>query len=151
MSGLVPRQGGEVVLPAEVVRENVRSVISKMPDLISFDPTDEANESLMLRCAVDPGVERGKVNGWVGTVVQWHVGTQEVPDEKTGEVATLPSLCLISDSGELVRTYGWPAIRAWARLLQAAGAERCALGITVRVSKRPSSTAGRSYWIVLPA
>lgn len=149
----VPRgaNGGQVVLPAEVIRENVRSVIAKMPDLVSYDPTDSASEALMLRCAVDPGIQGQKRDGWTATVCQWSVQAYDVNDEKTGEIVTLPSLCLISETGEMCRLTGWPAIKSWANLLRAAGAERCSLGIKIVVKRRPSGTAGRSYWLVLPA
>lgn len=149
----VPREGngGQVVLPAEVIRENIRSVISKMPDLISFDPSDSAAEGLMLRCAVDPGIEAQKRDGWTATVNQWSVQAYDVEDEKSGEVVTLPSLCLIAEDGTLCRLTGWPAIKSWANLLRAAGAERCSLGVRIVVRRRPSGTAGRSYWLVLPA
>lgn len=149
MSELVPGQQ-RVMLPTEVTREQVKSVIAKMPDLVSYDPADEASEALHLRCMVDPGVPAQKREGWRGTVCQWSVSAQEVADEHTGEVSVLPSLALISDNDEMCRLYGWPAIKSWVRLLQAAGAERCSLGIRVRVVRRPSGTAGRSYWLILP-
>ena len=151
MADIVPTAEQRVIVPAEIVREQVRSVIAKQPDLISFDVSDEKNESLALRCAVDPGIAAGRRDGWTATVTNWHLSCQEIADEKTGEVSMLPSLALVSDSDELCRLYGWPAVKSWSRLITAAGVERCALGIRIRVSRRASGTAGRSYWIVLPA
>lgn len=150
MHPIVPRTDQRAIVPAEMVRENIRTAISQMPELVSFDVTDDENEMLSLRCAVDPGIPAAQREGWGGNVVKWWVGTYDVTDEKTGEIVTLPSLVLITDNGELARFSGWPAIKAWANLLRAASAERCIMGIKVRVSRRKSGTSPGSYWIVLP-
>lgn len=146
----VPRGKGEVILPAEVVRQNLATVLSQRPDLMSYDPTTDEGEMIGLRIAVEPGVPAQQRDGWRGTVVHWGISAQEIADEKTGELVTLPSLLLIPEGGEPVRLYGWPAIKSWAAIVKALGSDRCQLGVKVRVKRQPSSTAGRSYWTVLP-
>ena len=146
----VPRGKGEVILPAEVVRQNIATVLSQRPDLMSYDPTTDEGEMIGLRIAVEPGVPAQQRDGWRWTVVHWGISAQEIADEKTGEVVTLPSLLLIAEGGEPCRLYGWPAIKSWALILKALGLDRCQLGVKVRVKRQPSSTAGRSYWTVLP-
>lgn len=150
MANIKKRQSGEVVLSEDMVRSNIQTAISQLPELISFDITDPEKEMLALRCAVDPGVPATQRDGWRGTVVQWWVGPYQVPDEETGEMITLPCLVLIPAEGELVRLTGWPAINHWAQILRAATAERCLRGIKVRVARRASSTTKGSYWCVLP-
>lgn len=144
-----PAPPATAVVPAPTA-DNVRAVVARHPDAISFDPADEANELLSLRCQTDPGIAAQQRDGWRGLVTGWYVGTWEIADETSGEVVTLPSLCLLTPRGELVRLCGWPAITSWANLVRAAGADRCRAGIPVVVKRRPSGTAGRSYWIVLP-
>jgi hypothetical protein len=136
--------------PPAVVEENVANIISRHPDAISFDPSDEANEMLSLRCQTDPGIASQLKDGWRGIVNTWYVGTWQVPDEGTGEVMTLPSLVLLTTRNELVRLTGWPAINSWATLLRAAKADRIRQGLPVIIKRRPSGTAGHSYWLVLP-
>jgi hypothetical protein len=149
MSELVPVPRSTAILPAEIVRENCRAAIAKMPDLISYDPTDEENDTLIIRCATEMGVAAQVRDGWKGNVVTWWVGPYETEDEKTGEIVLLPTLVLITAAGELARYAGWPAIKSWAKIVRAAGAERCRRGIEVVVKRRPSGTAGRSYWQVV--
>jgi hypothetical protein len=147
----VPKSNGPAVrLPAEVVRENIRTVLQQQPDLVSYDPSTDDGELLSLRCAVDPGVPATARDGWRNTVVHWGVAAYEVADEKTAEVLLLPSLALIAEDGDLVRLTGWPAIKSWSRIVQALGRERCQLGVKIKVVRRASGTAGRSYWLVLP-
>lgn len=150
MANIAKRSKGEVMLPEDMVRENVRTAISQLPGLVSFDVTDEANELLMLRCQTEQGIPAAMRDGWRGNVVQWWTGTAQVPDEDTGELVTLPCLVLIDDTSSLCRIYGWPAINSWARLLRAASVERCLKGIKVRVKRVPTATTGRSCWNVLP-
>lgn len=149
MSNVVPRKSGGAVVPAEITRDNCRAALAKMPDLISYDPTDEESELLTIRCATEMGIPSQQRDGWRACVAQWWVGPYETEDEETGEVVTLPTLVLISRDGELARYAGWPAIKSWARIVRAAGAERCRQGINVVVRRRPSGTAGRSYWQVM--
>lgn len=141
---------GNVRLPAEVVRENIATVLRQQPDLVSYDPTTDEGEMLSYRLAVDPGVPAQLRDGWRGTVVHWGISAQEVPDREKGTSDTVPSLALLTEEGQLCRLFGWPAISSWAQLLKAIGKERCQLGIKVRIKRQPSNTAGRSYWIVLP-
>lgn len=152
MSNLpVPKTGEQsVALPAEVVRENVQTVLRNMPDLVSVDPTTDRGELLALKLAVDPGIPAQQRDGWSGCVVEWSINAREAKGDREGEIVTLPSLALLSDKGEVVVLYGWPAIRSWAAILQNAGKERCQLGMPVVVKRRPSGTAGRSYWTVVP-
>ncbi len=150
MANITRRSKGEVVLPEDAVRENIRTAIAQLPGLISFDVTDEANELLMLRCMTEQGIPAAMRDGWRANVVSWWCGTSQVPEEDTGELVTLPCLVLISDGGSLCRLYGWPAINSWARLLRAASVERCLKGILVRVKRVPTATAGRACWNVLP-
>lgn len=136
--------------PPEEVRRNVTDIVSRHPDAISFDAADPEYELLVLRCETDPGIAAQQRDGWRGTVTGWYVGTWAVTDEVTGEVVTLPSLCLLTARGELVRLTGWPGITSWANLIRAATADRVRQGLPVVVKRRASGTAGRSYWIVLP-
>lgn len=149
MSNIVPRKSGGAVVPADITRENCRAALAKMPDLISYDPTEEENEMLTVRCATEMGIAAQNRDGWKATVTAWWVGPYEMEDEETGEVVTLPTLVLLASSGELARFSGWPAIKSWAKIVRAAGAERCRKGIGVVVKRRSSGTAGRSYWQVM--
>lgn len=147
----IPKTGEQqIALPAEVVRENIQTVLRQMPDLVSYDPTTDHGELLSIKMAVDPGIPAQQRDGWSGTVVEWGISSYDVTDPGTGEMVTLPSLALLTDRGELVRLTGWPAIRSWAAIVRAAGRERCQLGMAVVVKRRPSGTAGRSYWVVVP-
>jgi hypothetical protein len=145
----VTPQGG-AIMPAELVRQNIATVLAQCPDLISYDPTTDEGEMLSLRCAVDPGVEQQKRDGYRGTVVNWGVSAYECKGDRDGEIVTVPSIALVMESGDIVRLTGWPGIKAWAALVRAAGKERCQLGMRVVIKRRASSTAGRSYWTVLP-
>lgn len=149
MSNIVPRKGDGAVVPVEITRENCRAALAKMPDLISYDPTDADTEMLTVRCATEMGISSQQRDGWRGRVVTWWMGPYETEDEETGEVVTLPTLVLITTDGVLARYAGWPAIKSWAKIVRAAGAERCRQGIDVVVKRRPSGTAGRSYWQVM--
>lgn len=139
-----------VMLPAEVVRDNVRTALQQQPNLISYDPTTEEGELVSLRCAVDPGIPAQQRDGWRGTVVQWGISAYDVNDEQRGEIVTLPSLALISSERELIRLTGWPAIKSFGQIVRHLGIERCRRGVPIVVKRRASGTAGRSYWIVLP-
>lgn len=145
-----PRPHPEVRLPAEVVRDNVATVLRQHPGLVSYDPTTDEGEIVGLRCAVDPGVPAAQRDGWRGTVCHWGLSAQEVTDQKTGEVHVLPSLLLIPEEGEACRLYGWSAAKTWAKIVETLGVERCQLGVKIRVKRHPSGTAGKSYWVVLP-
>lgn len=147
---VVPRPAQQTMLPAEVVRDNVSTVLRQRPDLISYDPTTDEGEMIGLICQVAPGVPATQRDGWRGTVCHWGLSAQEVTDKDTGEVSVLPSIYLHPEDGEGVRLYGWPAVKAWAAIVKALGVERCQLGVKVRVKRQPSGTAGRSYWVVLP-
>jgi len=150
MNELVTHGAAGVILPREVIQSNINVAIAKMPDLISFDTTDPANELLALRCAVDMGVPAAQRETWRGKVCKWWVGLYEFPDEKSGEMVSRECLVLINDQDQLLRLTGWPAINSWCMLLRAAGAERCCEGIAVRVIRRKSSTTMGSYWQVIP-
>ena len=149
MSNIVPRRSGGAVVPAEIVRENCRAALAKMPDLISYDPTEVDNEILTVRCATEMGIPSQQRDGWRAKIVAWWVGPYECEDEETGEVELVPSLALITSDGVLARYYNWPVIKSWAKIVRAAGAERCRQGIDVVVKRRPSGTSGRSYWQVM--
>lgn len=150
MADLVPAKAGQIVSQIEIVRANIAQVLAQNPQLCSFDLMAEENESLKLRSVLDPGILATERDGWSGFVNNWNICPYDVTNQQTGEVDTVPSLALFTPDGQLVRLTGWPAIKSWLRLVDAATPERCSLGIRVRVVRRPSGTAGRSYWQVLP-
>lgn len=148
---IVPGSAGQkALLPAEVVRENVQTVLRQLPDLVSYDPTTDRGEALAARLALDPGIPAQQRDGWSGTIVEWGVSAREARADKEGELTTLPALSLLSSNGEVIVLYGWPAIRSWAGIVGHFGKERCQIGVSVVVKRRPSGTAGRSYWVVVP-
>lgn len=150
MSEIVPYRPQRAVVPRGDVIASLQLIIEQQPELISYDTTDESNELLAIRCAVDAGVPEARRDGWRGTVNIWWVGPYEIPDKETGELVTIPSLVLIDSDGNLCRLTGEAAISSWAQILRIAGVERCRQGLRVKVSRRKSSTSMGSYWQVLP-
>lgn len=132
--------------------EETRALVERMTEqqngALSYDPREEENALLHLRVQTDPGIAAQQRDGWRGVVREWAVTTWDVEDAHTGEVITLPSLVLISESGELVRLTGWPVVSSWSQVVRAAGVAKLRGGVPVIVKRRPSGTAGRSYWIV---
>lgn len=152
MANVQKQNGRGVVQPRDVVVEKVQAIMAKYPDLVSFDPLDERYESLVMRCKTDPGPAHSERDGWEGQVCDWYFGTYTMVNNDTGELVTLPSLCLITSDGVLVRfTNSEPAVRSWLVILREIGADRIRQGLRVRCSLRSSQTAGRHYWIILPA
>lgn len=152
MANIQKQNGRGVIQTREVVSEKVQAILAKHPDLISFDPLDERYEALTMRCKTDPGPGHGERDGWEGQVCDWWFGAYTVVDQDTGELVTLPSLALITSDGALVRFSGSePAVRSWLVILREIGPDRVRQGLRVRVSLRPSQTAGRHYWLILPA
>lgn len=140
-----------VIVPADIVRDKVHLTLAKFPDLVSFDPTDEANERIMLRCKLDPGVSREERDGFEGMITDWHFGTYTMTDEETGELKTMPSLALLTEEGRLIRlTNSEPAVRAWLAILKELGVERVKRGLNVKICLRASSNQGRRYWQIIP-
>lgn len=144
----VPVPVREGVPEPEEVRQAIQRIHAENHGAISYDVADEANELLHLRVQTDPGIAAQQRDGWRGVVREWAVTPWDITDETTGEVVTLPSLVLISDKGELVRLTGWPSVSSWAGIVRAAGVEKLRAGVPVVVKRRPSGTAGRSYWMV---
>lgn len=132
-----------------VVEANLARHRERHEHAVSFDSTDPANEMLAVRCATDPGIPASMRDGWRGIVVSWWIGPYNYENEETGEVAVLPSLVLIDHKDSLVRLTGWPAISAWSGIMCAVSSERRSKGIPVVIRRRPSGTAGRSYWTVV--
>lgn len=141
---------GGAIEPAELVKQNITTVVSQFPDIISYDPTTDRGEMLSVTVAVDPGIPALQRDGWRGTITEWGIAPWEVKGNKEGEIVTVPSLVLIGSEGDVIRLTGWPAIRSWSQIVKVMGKERCQLGVSVVVKRRPSGTAGRSYWIVVP-
>lgn len=152
MANISVHQGGGIVVPRQQVLERIDDILRRHPDLISFDPLDETYERLVMRCKTDPGPSHDERDGWEGQVCDWYFGSYTMTDQDTGELITLPSLCLITVDGQLVRfSNSEPAVRSWISILREIGPDRIRRGLQVRVSLRPSQTAGRHYWSILPA
>lgn len=152
MANISVRQSGGVVQPREVIVEKVQAILRRHPDLVSFDPDEPRYESMVMRCKTDPGANHAERDGWEGQVCDWYFGTYTLSDDETGELITLPSLSLITTDGRLIRfTSSEPAVRGWLTILREIGVERIKEGLNVRVTLRPSQTAGRHYWQILPA
>lgn len=152
MANITVSNGRGVVVAREQVVERVADIMRRHPDLISFDPLDETYERLVMRCKIDPGASHEERDGWEGQVSDWYFGTYTMTDQHSGELVTLPSLALVTVDGRLVRfTNSEPAVRSWLSILREIGVERVKRGLQVRVSLRPSQTAGRHYWTILPA
>jgi hypothetical protein len=147
---ILPAPGPRQIESADLVRANLATVLSQLPDLVSYDPTTDEGEMVSLKCAVDPGCPATEKNNWTGTVVHWGIAPWEGADPKTGELSTVPSILLVADDGRSCRPTGWPAIKAFAAILRHMGKERCQLGVQVRVVRRASSIPGRSYWSIIP-
>lgn len=144
--------GRGVVVPREVVVEKVQAVLMRHPELISFDMLDEALEPIVLRLKCDPGPTHDQRNGWTGLVNEWYFGTYTMTDESSGELVTLPSLVLLATDGRILRlTNSEPAVRSWLSVLREVGVERVKKGLQVVCKLRPSQTAGKHYWQILPA
>jgi hypothetical protein len=143
--------GQRAIESAEVVRQNIATVLTQQPDLVSYDPTTDEGEMIGAAVALDPGSPSVVKDGWEGTVVQWGIAPWEAPDPVSKELSTVPSLLLIGESGQRLRVTGWPAIKSFAAIVRHFGKERCQLGVKIRVQKRPSSIPGRSYWSITPA
>ena len=139
---------GELVALSNSVEERIRALVADNPDAISYDPRDPANELLHIRVLTDPGILAAERDGWCGVVKGWAVGTWVVTDPETQELVTLPSLALIDSERNVVRLTGWPAINSLAQILKAAGPDRVRAGLPVTIMRRPSGTAGRSYWTI---
>lgn len=152
MANIAVHQGKGIVIPRQQVLERIEDILRRHPDLISFDPLDETYERLVMRCKIDPGPGHAERDGWEGQVCDWYFGSYTMSDETSGELITLPSLCLITVDGALVRfVNSEPAVRAWLAILREIGVERVKRGLHVRVSLRGSQTSGRHYWLILPA
>lgn len=152
MANISVPNGHGVVASREQVVERVEDILRRHPNLISFDPLEERYESLVLRCKIDPGPAHSERDGWTGQVCDWWFGTNTIADKDTGELVTLPTLALITVDGQLIKFLNSePAVRAWLAILRELGEERIKRGFMVRVSLRPSQTAGRHYWSILPA
>lgn len=152
MANIQPGNQRGSIMPREVVCEQVADVLRKYPELISFDPTDEAYDRLLMRCKTDPGPGHAARDGWEGQVCDWWFGVHTMTDQDTGELVTLPSLVLITTDGILMRFSGsGPAVRSWLAILREIGADRVRKGLMVRVRLQASQTAGRHYWLILPA
>lgn len=147
---IAPIPAGELLDPADMVREQVEKVLERSPGLISFDDESESGQLLALRCAVDQGIPAAQRDGWRGHVIGWWVGTTEVLDKDSGEIITLPCVALLAVNGELCRLCRWPAINSWASIVAHMTASQRESGIPVRVYRRQSGTGGRSYWQVTP-
>ena len=150
MANIKKREEQTAVIEAEVVRENINRALIQMPELISFDSLDPANEMLALMCSVGQGVPAHERDGWRGTVVKWWFGPYTITDQKTGELITMPSLVLIPVEGEMCRLTGWPCVNTWVNILRHLGADRCRKGVAVKASLRASGVSGRDYWTVMP-
>lgn len=152
MANIDVRTGRGVIMPREQVLERIADVLRRHPELVSFDPLDEKYESMVMRCKTDPGPSHAERDGWEGCVCDWYFGSYTMTDQDTGELVTLPSLALVTTDGRLVRlTNSEPAVRSWLAILREIGAERVQRGLNILVSLRPSQTAGRHYWVILPA
>lgn len=152
MANIDAKNSRGIVMPREQVLEKIADILRRHPDLVSFDPLDEAYEHLVLRCKVDPGPAHAERDGWEGCVCDWWFGSYTMTDDVTGELLTLPSLALVTVDGRLVRlTNSEPAVRSWLVILREIGVERVKRGLNVCVTLRQSQTAGRHYWMILPA
>lgn len=152
MANITVTNGSGSVMPREIVQERVSAILARHPDLISFDPLDDLNERMLMRCKVDPGAGHQERDGWEGMVSDWYFGTYTMTDQDTGELVTLPSLALLTCDGKLIRfTNSEPAVRSWLAILHEIGVDRVRQGLMVRVALRASQTAGRHYWQILPA
>lgn len=147
----VPQPRG-AIMPREVVMEKIQAVLTRHPDLMSFDPLDEKYEKTLMCLKLDPGCPREERDGWTGEVADWYFGPYTITDERTGELITMPSLVLMALDGRMVRlSNSEPAVRSWLAILREIGVERVKKGINVRVSLRKSAQAVGPYWQIMPA
>src|SRR5215469_892606 len=93
---VVPRTvDQQVILPEELVRQNITMIVAREPNAISYDPTTDEGEMVSLRCAVEQGIPAAARDGYRGTVIHWGVAPFGYPNQKTGEIEWAKTLALI--------------------------------------------------------
>ena len=96
------------------------------------------------------GVTSQRRDGYSLCVTQWGIAIRDNDEGGKKEPEHFIGLFLAPEKGEGIFLSGTTAIRQWSAILRHVGKERAQLGLCVVCKKRPSGTAGRTYWTIVP-
>lgn len=143
-----------VLVPAallpQIVQEMQRidTALRAEGSLCNYDPTTPDGTILDLVLCAAEGCSAAEKDGWQGEIRYWRIGAAVGCDPGSGEIAAVPSLVLYESERRIVRLFGMPVIGAWYQLMGHLQSRWTAPTIPVIVRRKPSQTAGRSYWTV---